>query len=325
MADTSLEIPEPFNTFHLDVGDGHRIYVEESGNPNGVPLIMCHGGPGGRAKPHHRLRVDLAKFRLILFDQRNCGQSLPLAINEPATLATNMPHLLAADMEKIRQHLGIESWHVTGASWGATLALLYTALYPQAVRSLILGKFFIGQEKEWRGMVISVRQLRPLAYRAFVAPFPDLSDADLLQAYATKVLEGTEAERDSFGKQLLATEFALEILTEPPADETPVAPPPTADDLRAATSSNMVYAHYIRHHQLPNGWYTSDAVAAALRGKDIRIIHGACDMLCPLVNIYEFTDHYPTAQLQLAENCGHGVDLNGQYQRHLSAAFAALT
>lgn len=134
---------EPFDSGMLPVSGGHQIYYEQSGNPNGVAVVFCHGGPGGGTEPSYRRMFNPEKYRIVLFDQRGCGKSLPYA-----SLDNNTTWDLVADMEGIRQHLGIESWVVFGGSWGSTLALAYAETHPERARALILRGIFFGTKEE---------------------------------------------------------------------------------------------------------------------------------------------------------------------------------
>src|SRR3954454_13366184 len=127
---------EPYETGLLDVGDGARIYWETCGNPAGKPVVMLHGGPGGGCTPDHRRQFDPDAYRIVLFDQRNCGRSLPNASDPAVSLEHNTPWNLVADMERLREHLGIDRWLVFGGSWGSALALAYAQTHPDRVSEL---------------------------------------------------------------------------------------------------------------------------------------------------------------------------------------------
>ncbi|MEI6835107.1 MAG: alpha/beta fold hydrolase, partial [bacterium] len=136
-------VPQVFDSGHLDVGDGHKVYYEQSGNPQGKPVVFVHGGPGGGTNPNHRRFFNPAHYRIVLFDQRGCGKSSP-----HASIENNTTWHLVADMEKLRTKLGIKKWQVFGGSWGSTLALAYAIKYPDKVSELVLRGIFLVRHKE---------------------------------------------------------------------------------------------------------------------------------------------------------------------------------
>lgn len=309
---TQPEIPpEPFNSFHLDVGDGHRIYVEESGNPDGLPLIVFHGGPGSYSKPKHRLRYDLDKFRLILFDQRSCGQSVPLVVDNPDALATISPRSLIEDAEKIRVYLGLECWHVNGASWGSVLATLYAITYPEVTASLTLGAFFSAKAAEWKWMADGASFLAPAAFANCSGIMEGATGLDLVKKIAGKITEAPKKDKLHYINVFLNMEYGLELLQNPPDESEEVKQ--KCDD--ETINAGMLYAHMIQNHIFADDWNTSNAAVTALRDKSVSIVHGACDTICPVTSAYIFQKAHPHAKLVLARNAAHGADLEGEYDR----------
>mgnify|MGYP003307852935 FL=1 len=170
---------EPFNTFHLPVSDLHTIYVEESGNKNGKPVIFLHGGPGGGVDPKYRRYFNPDKWRIIMFDQRGCGKSTPFA-----ELKENTTWDLVDDIEKIRNHLSIDNWVVFGGSWGSTLSLAYSQTYPNSCKGLILRGIFLVRKKEidWFYQE-GANNIFPDRWESFSAPIPVEKRDNLMQAY----------------------------------------------------------------------------------------------------------------------------------------------
>ena len=170
---------EPFNTFHLPVSDLHTIYVEESGNKNGKPVIFLHGGPGGGVDPKYRRYFNPDKWRIIMFDQRGCGKSTPFA-----ELKENTTWDLVDDIEKIRNHLSIDNWVVFGGSWGSTLSLAYSQTYPNSCKGLILRGIFLVRKKEidWFYQE-GANNIFPDRWESFLAPIPVEKRDNLMQAY----------------------------------------------------------------------------------------------------------------------------------------------
>lgn len=310
---------EPFNSFLLDVDDGHQVYVEENGNPDGLPLISFHGGPGSFTKPKHRTYYDLNKFRLILFDQRCGGQSRPLAVENRAALAGFSPAAIVADAERIRQHLNIENWHVTGASWGSTMALLYAITYPEVTRSITPRMMFLGTARNWAWMANGAEIMAPPAFAAAQALAHGKRGIDLVQTLADRILSDDDALATA--QALFGMEHGLEVLSPPPE---PTAEPKPAKTDAEILNNALLYAHVIKNHLLPDGWATSDKAKAALRGKPLAIVHGACDVGCPLQDVYALQAAHPQAELHIAPNCGHGVDLGGQSDALYHAALSRL-
>src|SRR5678815_175947 len=180
---------EPYNTGRLQVSPVHEIYFEESGNPSGKPVIFLHGGPGGGSDPKHRRFFDPRKYRIVNFDQRGCGKSTPYA-----SLEANTTWDLVADIEKIREKLGIQRWQVFGGSWGSTLALAYSQTHPDRVTELVLRGIFLlrKQEIDWfyqRGASI----LYPDAWEPYLAHIPEAERYDLLSAYYRRLTSNDPA------------------------------------------------------------------------------------------------------------------------------------
>ena len=331
-------IPEPFNRFHLDVGNGHRIYVEESGKPDGVPIINFHGGPGSQSKPHHRSRFDQDRFRVILFDQRMGGQSTPHAVDAPQALRDFTPQNMILDAEAIRRHLKIERWHVAGSSWGSALAVLYGVTFPQAVESLTVRAFFTAQAAEWQWMAQAARLFAPAAFHAASALVNETDSARIAEILAQRILEAARENPQNvtgavlpLAQALFAMEYGIEVLTEKPCDDEENAPacdkgntagpePQPDHDHAGSVNSALLYAHIMTQHPLPQGWAVSPDAVSALKDIPIRIVHGACDILCPMHHVHAFQQAHRHATVQVASNAGHGVDLDGAYKALYRAA-----
>ena len=177
---------EPFDQRMIDAGQGHRIYSEQSGNPNGIPVIVCHGGPGGGSSPAMRRYFDPHVFRIILFDQRGCGRSRPYASCE-----NNTTWHLVADMELIRTQLGIESWILFGGSWGATLALIYAQAHPERVQQIILRGVFLMTKAELDWFYGGgAGKFWPETWAKFVSLIPDAERNDMIAAYKKRLFSG---------------------------------------------------------------------------------------------------------------------------------------
>src|SRR5258708_662891 len=175
---------EPYATGRLAVDGRHSLYWEESGNPQGLPVIFLHGGPGAGATPTHRRFFDPASYRIIIFDQRGAGRSTPLG-----EITDNTTRHLVADIERLRQHFGVERWVVFGGSWGSTLALSYAEAYPERCRALVLRGIFLCRRSEIDWFLNGVRAVFPEAWRAFAAAIPEGERGDLLTAYYRRLVD----------------------------------------------------------------------------------------------------------------------------------------
>ncbi len=175
---------EPYESGHLDGGDGQQIYWETSGNPEGKPVVFVHGGPGGGTSGLQRRFFDPARYRIVLFDQRGCGRSRP-HIADGADLSVNTTQHLITDMERLRTHLGIDRWQVFGGSWGSTLGLAYAQAHPDRVTELVLRGIFLLRRSEidwyYNG---GAAHIFPDVWESYLAPIPaDERDGDLVAAY----------------------------------------------------------------------------------------------------------------------------------------------
>jgi pimeloyl-ACP methyl ester carboxylesterase len=164
---------EPYDSGHLDVGDGHAVYWEVVGSPDGLPAIWLHGGPGAPASPSSRRNSDPVRYRAVIFDQRGCGRSRPLASDADADLTTNTTDHLVADMERLRSHLGIDRWVVVGGSWGVTLGLVYAQRHPERVLGMVLAAVTSGRWRETQWITRDMGRLFPRQWDRFAELLPE--------------------------------------------------------------------------------------------------------------------------------------------------------
>jgi len=196
---------DPFDQRVIDMGDGHRIYVEQCGNPQGIPVVVLHGGPGGGCSPAMRRYFDPAVYRVILFDQRGCGRSRP-----HASVIQNTTWHLVADIEVIRQTLGIDRWMVFGGSWGATLALVYAITHPERATNLVLRGVFLMTRKELDWFYGGgAGQFFPELWARFANAIPSDERDDLIAAYHRRLFSGNVMEETKFGRIWANWENAL--------------------------------------------------------------------------------------------------------------------
>jgi len=292
---------EPYQTHlfsreTLSHGGQHQIYVEECGNPNGIPVIFLHGGPGSGCRPQHRRYFDPKKYRIILFDQRGCGRSLP-----SGELENNTILFLIADMDYIRDKLGIDKWVLFGGSWGATLALAYARDYPQTVMSMILRGTFLGRQQDidWVYAEGGASKLFPDAWQQLVAELPAASKKRPLQAYFDKLTDDDEAVQMSAAQTLNLWEGTIVMLRdeEYQADLTQ-EPGPLAH--------SRVQLHYAL-----NECFISDRPILddldAVKSIPTQVIHGRYDIVCPMQQSWELKQAWPDISLQILPLAGHAA------------------
>lgn len=279
----------------LPVDDLHTLYWEESGNAQGVPVVLLHGGPGSGTSPQHRQFFDPGFYRIILFDQRGAGQSTPLGETRSNTTA-----LLIADMEQLRTMLGIEQWVVFGGSWGSTLALAYAQAHPQRCRGLLLRGIFLCTPDEIDWFLHGMGRFFPQAEADFRAPLePDERD-DLLQAYGRRLFGDDPALRLQAARAWNRYESrCLHLL--PQADE--------AHDAKAdahALAVARLEAHYFLHHGFMEPRQLLRGVTR-LAGIPALIVQGRYDMICPPAVAWQLHQAWPGSQLQIVDDAGHAA------------------
>jgi proline iminopeptidase len=290
---------EPFDQRMMDVGDGHRIYVEQCGHPDGQPVIVLHGGPGGGCSPAMRRYFDPAHYRVILFDQRGCGRSRP-----HANVEANTTWHLVADIERIRDALGIESWIVFGGSWGATLALLYAEAHPERAAHLVLRGIFLATQSEldwFYGGGAGV--FWPERWRNFAGMVPEAERGDLIAAYHRRLFSGDTLTETRFARAWASWENALASVESHGVDGD--AP---ADYARAFA---RLENHYFTHHAFLDA---DDQILRDLpRIADVpgMIVQGRYDMICPPVSAWRLAEGWKGSRLKMIPVAGHALSEPG--------------
>ncbi|SDT24310.1 prolyl aminopeptidase [Microlunatus soli] len=290
---------EPYATGMLDVGSGHRLYWEECGNPAGKPAVFLHGGPGGGSGPEARRAFDPARYRIVLFDQRGCGRSLPHASKPDADLSTNTTWHLVDDIERLRIDRGIDRWQVFGGSWGSALALAYAETHPDRVTELVLRGIFTlrRSELDWyynggTGRLVPQwreRLLEPLGGRDF--------DGDVIAAYHDLLFDPDPAVHGPAGVAWTTWEAATVTLEEDP------------DLIRAFAEPDysLAFARIENHFFSHAGWLTDgQLIADASRLADIEgvIVQGRYDLACPPTTAWDLHRAWPQSELRLV-TAGH--------------------
>lgn len=286
---------EASQTLTLDVGDGHTLYVEESGNPDGKPVIVLHGGPGGGSAPKQRRFFDPAAYRIILMDQRGSGLSTP-----KGSVDHNTTWDLVADVEKVRNRLGIDRWMVFGGSWGSTLALAYSQAHPARVTELVLRGIFLLRRSELDFFYQDgSSHLYPEAWEGYLAPIPTEERHDLIAAYHRRLFGDDPTEQLRCARAWTAWEHATSYLVGDPAAE------PVSDEQALAFAR-------IENHYFTNGGFF-DAETQLLDDVDrIRhiptvIVQGRYDVVCPLRSAWDLHRVWPEADLQISPRAGHSM------------------
>ena len=292
---------EPYDHGLLEVGDGHQVYWETCGNPDGKPAVVLHGGPGQGCTPGMRRMFDPARYRVVLLDQRGCGRSRPHAADPATSLRHNTTDHLVADLERLRVHLGIERWLVTGGSWGTTLALVYAERFPHRVTEIVLSAISTTRRSEIDWLYRGAGRFFPEAWQRF----RDFAgDDDVVAAYAR--LMADPDRRD--GAALAWNAWEETVLSLEPGASKEVHSGPPDDALLAFV---RLTTHYYAHA----GWLSDGAVirdAGRLAGIPGVLIHGRLDLSCPVTTAWELAEAWPGAELLVDDRSGHGA---GDVQR----------
>ena len=310
-------LPPLRDSGYLRVSDLHRIYWEESGNPDGIPVIALHGGPGGGSSPDMRRFFNPDKYRIILADQRGCGRSSPFS-----ELRENDTWALVSDIEAIRNQLGIESWLVFGGSWGSTLALTYAVKHTERVRGLVLRGIFLLRESEIRWFYQSgASHLFPDAYERYVAPIPEAERGDLLSAFHARLTGSDAGERRAAARAWAQWEGETLSIHGPAVKPARFA----EDDFVDAFA--RIECHFFKNKGFfpEDGWLLNQ-VAATLQDVPGVIVHGRYDVVTPLTSAWELKRVWPKADLQIVPDAGHSSLEPGIVARLVAAtdAFATL-
>ncbi|MBS0321013.1 MAG: prolyl aminopeptidase [Proteobacteria bacterium] len=301
---------EPRATGRLAVDARHTLYWEECGNPAGVPIVFLHGGPGGGCLPHHRRFFDPVRWRIVLFDQRGAGRSTPTA-----DIVDNTTWDLVADMERLREHLGIDRWALFGGSWGSTLALAYAQTWPARVLGLVLRGIFLGTPAEIDWFLHGIRAFQPEAWQRYAHFLPEGERHDLLSGYLTRLCDPDPAVHLPAARHWDGYESACLTLM-PPAE------PALPDSDAASLAIARIEAHYFRHR----AFLGDDELVGnvdRLRHLPCTIVQGRYDVVCPPVSAHALAAAWPEAEYIVVPDAGHSVREPG-ISRALTAAVTRL-
>ncbi len=286
---------EPYNSGMLALDGRHHMYFEESGNPRGAAVLFLHGGPGAGAAPAHRRFFDPAHYRIIIFDQRGAGRSLPLG-----EVTDNTTPLLVADIEQLREKLSIARWLVFGGSWGSTLALAYAETHPGRCTGLILRGIFLCRDTEIDWFLYGLRNLFPEAWQAFTAPIPEAERKDLLSAYHRRLTDPDPAVHMPAARAWSTYEGSCSTLL--PSPETVAY---FAGDV-VALGLARIEAHYFKHDIfLPNNSLLDNV--GRIRDIPAVIVQGRYDAVCPIVSADDLHRAWPEAEYIIVPDAGHSA------------------
>jgi proline iminopeptidase len=290
---------EPFDQRVIDMGDGHRIYVEQCGNPQGVPVLVLHGGPGGGCSPAMRRYFDPSHYRVILFDQRGCGRSRP-----HASVENNTTWHLVSDIEVIRQTLCIDHFILFGGSWGASLALIYAITHPNQVAHLVLRGIFLMTRNELTWFYGGgAGTFYPDLWARFIAPIPPAERGDMIAAYHRRLFSGDLTEEIRLGRVWSNWENALaSVAPDGPFGEGP------ADYARA-------FARLENHYFQNAGFLANDGWILKERQRiehiGATLVQGRLDMICPPAAAWRLAQGWAKCDLRLIAMAGHALSEPG--------------
>lgn len=286
---------EPYAAGHLALDGLHEMYWETCGNPQGVPILFLHGGPGAGASPAHRRFFDPAFYRIVIFDQRGAGRSGPLGC-----VKDNTTQHLISDIERLRVRLEIDHWIVFGGSWGSTLALAYAQTHPQRCLALILRGIFLSRSEEIEWFLYGLRRFFPEAWQQFAALIPEAEREDLLTAYSLRLNHSDPAVHLPAARRWSAYESACSTLLPSPSTIQHLS------DDRLALGLARIEAHYFC-----NRGFLSDNELLANAGKlsaiPGTIVHGRYDMVCPLEAAEALHREWPEANYLVVPDAGHSA------------------
>jgi proline iminopeptidase len=294
-------------SFKLPVSDGHVLHVERAGNPDGIPVLFLHGGPGAGINGNYQWPFNLDDYDVVAFDQRGCGQSKPFG-----SLEHNSTKHLVNDIEAIRQHLDIKSWCVFGGSWGATLALVYAIAHPKRVNHLMLRGIFLARQQDFDWFLQAdggAAQVYPDAYANFKAQVMAHQDSsDITDAY----YELFASEDESLAQQALSAWFnwegAISKLIPDPSPSSDVA------STQQVKSLALLECHYLKHQCfIEENYILSNA--RKLQDIPVDIVHGRYDMVCKVGAAYELHKTLPQSQLYIINDAGHSASESGIRQK----------
>jgi len=291
---------KPYSRHQLQVTNIHDLYLDEAGNPDGIPLLFLHGGPGSACAANSRRFYDPEIYRIITFDQRGCGRSTP-----HADLAENDSDSLVADMEAIRKHLGINEWVLFGGSWGSTLALLYAQSYPQHVKAMILRGIFLCRQQDLDWLYKDgANKLFPDHWKEFINFIPEAERGDLVEAYHKRLTGSDELVRMAAAKHWTAWETQISRLR----------PSNDVEKMKSKQHNALALSRIESHFFMQKGFIEENQIlnnVSKIVDIPVKIIHGRYDVVCPLENAVSLYDNLPISELYIIRDAGHSASEPG--------------
>ncbi len=288
---------KPYDSGYLQVSDDHHLYYEQCGNPRGKPVVFLHGGPGGGCGEKSRQFFDASAYRIVLFDQRGCGRSKP-----HAELRENSTWALVEDIEKLREHLGIDRWQVFGGSWGSTLALCYAQTHPDSVTEMVLRGIFMLRKAEidwfYQG---GCSRLYPDAWEAYLDAIPEDEHDDLVSAYHRRLTSDDRAVQIAAARAWSIWEASTSCLH------------PNAAQIAAFGGDEfaLAFARIECHYFVNRGFMEQDDQilrnVSRIRHIPAVIVHGRYDVVCPVANAWDLSKAWPEARLEIIQGAGHSA------------------
>ncbi|MCW2864686.1 MAG: proline iminopeptidase [Actinoallomurus sp.] len=290
---------EPYDSGFLDAGHGDRVYWEVCGNPAGKPVVMIHGGPGGGCSPGHRRQFDPEAYRIVLFDQRNCGRSLPPASDPSVSLEHNTTWNLVADIELLREHLGIDRWQVFGGSWGSALALAYAETHPDRVTELVLrGIFTLRPFELYWYYQEGASLLFPDLWEKYVEPIPEDERDDLITAFHSRLNDPDPSTRLPAAKAWSVWEGSTITLV----------PSPDVIEEHSDDDYAVTFARIENHYFVNEGFFEENQLIRAvdkIRHIPCVIVQGRYDLATPAATAWDIHRAWPEAEFHLVDDAGH--------------------
>ena len=285
---------EPFNSGYLPVSELHTLYFEEVGNPQGIPVVFLHGGPGVGAQPVYRSYFDPQRFRAVIFSQRGAPKSQPLG-----ELEENDTWQVMADIEKLRAHLGIERWFVFGGSWGSTLALTYAIHHPQRAAGLVLRGIFLGAQSELDWMFKDgASRIYPQEWEDFITPIPIDERNDLVNAYYRRLISNDHTSQLKFARLWCAWEDAIIRLIPRSVKK---------DEDENTIAFARIECHYMKNRLFfPSDTYLLDNIET-FKDLPVWIAQGRYDIICPVITAYELARKLSNCSLNIISDAGHSI------------------
>lgn len=284
---------EPFAHSMLDVGDGHSVYLEQCGNPDGIAVIFLHGGPGSGCNPNHRRYFDPGKYRIVIFDQRGCNRSTPRGRIEKNTTAD-----LLRDVERIRAHLQIDQWLVFGGSWGATLGLLYAEQFPQRVTGLVLRGTFLARQRDVRWFAQEgANRIFPDYWEQFIKDIPRQERQDLVAAYHKRLGDKDPQIRQKYARAW--SDWATRVVTYNLAERKQ-----EQEDAQVLVDQVSIETHYAVNRYFIQENRILDGIAR-IPDVPVIIIHGRRDLTCTLEASWTLHQALPGSEFVIVPDAGH--------------------